>query len=231
MSNLYYRIEKLCRSNQMTITAMCKKSGASRASLSDLKVGRKQALSTETLSKIAKALGCSVGLLLGEKPKWESAIDKFGFCWDAIYGEKVKDMARLIICNPSVSLNDRINAQITIFKTLFSRSLESCDYDLNHVDFESYIAMILWQGADKHEIPLDVYHALVERYGTKPGLPTGTLYFLDNKTAPADNGKLDILDDVDIAFYGNFKKLNEDEKETIRDMVRLMRQRKEKRSQ
>jgi len=36
----------------------------------------------------------------------------------------------------------------------------------------------------------------------------------------------DILDQVDVAFYGDFKELNEDEKETVRDMVRLMRQRR-----
>ncbi|MBE6959942.1 MAG: helix-turn-helix transcriptional regulator [Ruminococcaceae bacterium] len=41
----------------------------------------------------------------------------------------------------------------------------------------------------------------------------------------------DVLEDVDVAFYGDFKELSEDEKETVRDMVRLMRQRKEKRSQ
>lgn len=46
--------------------------------------------------------------------------------------------------------------------------------------------------------------------------------------APTENGERDILDDVDVAFYGDFKELNEDEKETVRDMVRLMRQRKEK---
>lgn len=53
----------------------------------------------------------------------------------------------------------------------------------------------------------------------------------DQKKAPTDSGERDILDDVDVAFYGDFKELNEDEKETVRDMVRLMRQRKEKRSQ
>lgn len=52
----------------------------------------------------------------------------------------------------------------------------------------------------------------------------------ENKNAPTA-GERDILDDVDVAFYGDFKELNEDEKETVRDMVRLMRQRKEKRSQ
>ena len=37
----------------------------------------------------------------------------------------------------------------------------------------------------------------------------------------------DILDQVDVAFYGEFKELNEDEKETVRDMVRLMRKRRD----
>ena len=46
-----------------------------------------------------------------------------------------------------------------------------------------------------------------------------------------ETGERDILDEVDVAFYGDFKELTEDEKETVRDMVRLMRQRKEKRSQ
>ena len=36
----------------------------------------------------------------------------------------------------------------------------------------------------------------------------------------------DVLDQVDVAFYGEFKELNEEEKETVRDMVRLMRERR-----
>ena len=38
----------------------------------------------------------------------------------------------------------------------------------------------------------------------------------------------DILDEVDMAFYGEFKELTPQEQETIRDMVRLMRQRQKK---
>lgn len=38
----------------------------------------------------------------------------------------------------------------------------------------------------------------------------------------------DILDEVDIAFYGEFKELTQEQKETVRDMVRLMRQRQKK---
>ena len=37
----------------------------------------------------------------------------------------------------------------------------------------------------------------------------------------------DILDQVDIAFYGDFKELSNEEKEAVRDMVRIMRQRRQ----
>ena len=40
----------------------------------------------------------------------------------------------------------------------------------------------------------------------------------------ADNK--DILDEVDVAFYGDFKELTDEQKEAVRDMVRLMRQRR-----
>jgi len=36
----------------------------------------------------------------------------------------------------------------------------------------------------------------------------------------------DILDQVDVAFYGDYKELNDDEKKAVRDMVRLMRERR-----
>ena len=36
----------------------------------------------------------------------------------------------------------------------------------------------------------------------------------------------DLLDQVDVAFYGAYKELSDEEKETVRDMVQLMRQRR-----
>ena len=36
----------------------------------------------------------------------------------------------------------------------------------------------------------------------------------------------DILDQVDVAFYGDFKELDEEQKAAVRDMVRLMRERR-----
>lgn len=37
----------------------------------------------------------------------------------------------------------------------------------------------------------------------------------------------DILDEVDVAFYGDFKELDEQEKNAVRDMVRIMRTRRQ----
>ena len=46
--------------------------------------------------------------------------------------------------------------------------------------------------------------------------------------APTNSGKGDILDEVDVAFYGEYKELGDDDKETIRSMVRVMRERRAK---
>lgn len=67
MSDLYKRIAELCELGKITITTMCKESGANRASLSDLKMGRKQNLSAGTLSKIANYFGVTVDYLIGEE--------------------------------------------------------------------------------------------------------------------------------------------------------------------
>lgn len=78
------------------------------------------------------------------------------------------------------------------------------------------------------KIPYDRAHTIAAYLGISVDtILTGN----ESKKAPTEPGERDILDDVDVAFYGDFKELNDDEKETVRDMVRLMRQRKEKRSQ
>lgn len=69
MSDLYNAIETLCVKKGITITTLCKESGASRGSLTDLKMGRKQSLSADTLSKIAGYFNVSVDYLLGNEEK------------------------------------------------------------------------------------------------------------------------------------------------------------------
>ncbi len=69
MANLYENIEKLCKQRGVNVTTMCKESGASRGSLTDLKNGRKQSLKYETLDKIASYFGTSVDALVSGDQK------------------------------------------------------------------------------------------------------------------------------------------------------------------
>lgn len=69
MANLYENIEKLCKQRGVNVTTMCKESGASRGSLTDLKNGRKQTLKYETLDKIASYFGTSVDVLVSGEQK------------------------------------------------------------------------------------------------------------------------------------------------------------------
>ena len=81
MANLYENIEKLCKQRGVNVTTMCKESGASRGSLTDLKNGRKQTLKYETLDKIASYFGISVDTLVSgnqkeNPPQWpQSEVD------------------------------------------------------------------------------------------------------------------------------------------------------------
>lgn len=71
MNDLYNRIETLCKGRGINVTEMCKQSGASRGSLTDLKKGRINVLTTPTLEKIAAFFSVSVDSLLGIEQKKE----------------------------------------------------------------------------------------------------------------------------------------------------------------
>lgn len=76
MSDLYNRIEHLCDLRGVSITKMCAESGASRASLTDLKMGRKNFLSTKTLNLIARYFGISIDAIVNEKSLNEPVISE-----------------------------------------------------------------------------------------------------------------------------------------------------------
>lgn len=63
------------------------------------------------------------------------------------------------------------------------------------------------------------------------GVTTDYLLGKETEKAPANSGKRDVLDEVDIAFYGEYRELTEDDKETVRDMVRVMRERRAKKQE
>ena len=53
----------------------------------------------------------------------------------------------------------------------------------------------------------------------------------ETEKAPTESGECEVLDDIDIAFYGEYRELTEDDKETVRDMVRVMRERRAKKQE
>ena len=67
MLSLYDTIHRLCIDKGVNITAMCRECDVSRGSLTDLKMGRKSALSVQALSKIADYFSVSVDYLLGKE--------------------------------------------------------------------------------------------------------------------------------------------------------------------
>ena len=51
----------------------------------------------------------------------------------------------------------------------------------------------------------------------------GIAFTIEQKEkAPAGTGERDIFDEVDLAFYGNYKELSEANKETLRAMARVL---------
>lgn len=79
MAELYERIEKMCKDRGVSITEMCKQSGAPRGSLTDLKMGRSSSLRLETLSKIAVFFDVDVWDLVERKtPPMETKKDQPG---------------------------------------------------------------------------------------------------------------------------------------------------------
>lgn len=67
MSNMYERIEALCKKRGVNVTQMCKEAGVARAPLTELKMGRTAILSAINADKIASYFNVSVGYLLGNE--------------------------------------------------------------------------------------------------------------------------------------------------------------------
>ena len=75
MSEIYGRIENLCKQKGISITAMCKECGIPRATLTDYKKGRIKTLSAKVLSKVAAYFGVTVEYLYGgSQPDLEQAM-------------------------------------------------------------------------------------------------------------------------------------------------------------
>nr|DAI60005.1 MAG TPA: Cro/C1-type HTH DNA-binding domain protein [Caudoviricetes sp.] len=92
MANLYNNIENLCKKRGVNVTTMCRDSGASRGSLSDLKSGRKQTLKYETLEKIANYFEISVESLVSGNESQKEKLAPGGSELDARFDALLSQM-------------------------------------------------------------------------------------------------------------------------------------------
>lgn len=95
--------------------------------------------------------------------------------------------------------------------------------------YKSYTTIQKWESGVS-EPPLKIVHALARVF--KVDINDLTNIDLETNSAQEqNNSKPDVLDEVDVAFYGEYKELSEDDKDTIRDMVRVMRERRAKKQE
>ena len=87
MATLYDTIEALCRLNEVNITMMCRDTGISRASMTDLKKGRSQTLTAETLEKIARYFRVTIDFLMDPE---DDKFDLMGGGGKGRYAQKEK---------------------------------------------------------------------------------------------------------------------------------------------
>ena len=66
MSELYNKIDELCKFNNISISSLCLATGISRSTLSELKAGRNKSISSDNLSKIADYFRVPTDYILGK---------------------------------------------------------------------------------------------------------------------------------------------------------------------
>lgn len=120
--------------------------------------------------------------------KWEKAVEKHGFCYSySAQNERIKNDNRNIVKNFSLPLDIRYDAQIEVFKCLFSRSLDASNYSDNHVDFSSYIAMLLNHNSVRETLGEELYNKFIDEFGKKIGIPEGQTYYYGYTTEEPTN--------------------------------------------
>ena len=144
----------------------------------DFRNGKKVSPSTETIEKI------SSGLHIREQSLLNLALDKVEKKFNCFlyYNERedLKASSRNAVAehkkNGRYSTKELIEFEENIFIALFSRSVEASDFNIEHVDFPTYVSMLLNQLKFKNDIPDEVYTKLVAKYGISHGIDEGTYY-------------------------------------------------------
>lgn len=176
------KIQEILNTKNISAAKMMRELGFSSGLFSQWKTG-KQKPSLEKLEMIADYLDVTIETLRKDELK-EKAIEKFGFCWESIEAENIKNRSREKISSGELNDEEMFEESINILKSLFSRSLEAYSFSPKHVDFETFSAMILNQGERQRSLFGDLsdkeyeklYKKLIDKFGKKNGIPKGSYY-------------------------------------------------------
>ena len=156
--NLYNKIEKLCHDRRITITDMCKATGASRGSLGDLKSGAKKVLSVGTLLKISKYFGLTINELISTENHRLYAARR-------IRDKSRQEIAEHLGIDISIynDYEDNCNAPAHILKAISA----FLNIDLRFINGTEYVLdnpVSLWSKEDKedYEDAIDVVKIVME---------------------------------------------------------------------
>lgn len=110
--------------------------------------------------------------------KYSLAVNKFGdLIGDAATRDEIKTASRQTIESDSKTLDEKYDAFIKLYFCQFSRSVMGSDWSLEHVDFPTYLSMILNQESVRKYLPPDLYKRAVSEFGTKDGIESGKTYY------------------------------------------------------
>lgn len=221
---MYEIFAKLLSERNLKAADVTKATGISSTVFSEWKKGKSKP-NTEKLIKIAKFFNVSVEYLSGssgvircpecgieynendseevsfhkkEHLKWSKAEKKFGplYC-NSVENEKIKALNRNRRDNLDLPLCERCEAQLEVFRCLFSRSLEANNFSLDHVSFNTYVSMMLGNRTYQKNLENSLYDQLVAKYGTQPGISSGSIYYVHSKDALTKKDTKDIAKDID----------------------------------
>lgn len=77
MSELYNKIDELCKLNNVSISSLCLATGISRSALSELKAGRNKSISSDNLSKIADYFRVPTDYILGKMNQDNNELNEY----------------------------------------------------------------------------------------------------------------------------------------------------------
>lgn len=201
MSTIGERIRDLRNARNLTLKDLSLRANISISFLSDIESGRTRP-SVDTLLSLANALGVPTDYLLGKTglavcpvcglqyvipedcaehekvhEAYLAAVEKFGPIMHYRKREALKGETQRVLKDSTTTLTAKIEAAEKLLRAYFSSSVESNGFSLRHPPFEEYAAMLLNQNYWRQTLGIDVYNALVSKYGRQPGIEEGLTYW------------------------------------------------------